>query len=52
MDLKPPIETLIMIRVVKDCGEIVEQGITLEKNSVHLIKKKLVEKHIERGDVI
>lgn len=52
MNLHPPLDTIVQIRVLKDCGEIVEQGITLEKNSVHFIKKRLVEKFIQRGDVV
>lgn len=45
MDLSPPIDSLVEIRVINDCGEIMEladQGIKLEKNSVHLIKRRLV----------
>lgn len=52
MNLEPPLDTIVEIRVLRDCGEIVEEGITLEKNSVHFIKKRLVEKFIQTGDVV
>ena len=55
MDLEPPIDTVVEIRVLNDCGdiaELAEQGIKLQKNSVHFIQKRLVEKLIIKGDVV
>lgn len=52
MDLEPPLDIIVEVRVLRDCGEIVEEGIKLEKNTGHFIKKRLVEKFIERGDIV
>lgn len=52
MDLKPPLDTIVEVRVLRDCGEIVEEGIKLGQNSVLFVKKKYVEKFVQRGDIV
>lgn len=53
-DLTPPIDSVVEVRVLKECGEIYEDGsvIVLAKNSVMYVRRKLVERFIERGDII
>jgi hypothetical protein len=52
MGLTPPLEPIVEVKVLRDCGEIVEKGIVLKKNLVFYINKKYVEKFIQSGDIV
>ena len=52
VDLQPPIESEVEVRMLKDCGELLDgngQLIKLEKNSSIILSRKLIEPYVRQG---
>jgi hypothetical protein len=52
IDLDPPIDIEVEFRMLKDCGEILDEFgriMKLEKNSCGFIKKRLIEPYVKQG---
>ncbi len=51
-DLEPPMETRVEMRVLKDCGVIINENgnqVTLNRNSGGFINLRLIENFVKQG---
>lgn len=55
IELEPPLESEVEVRILQDCGEVLNESgqmIKLEKNSSFFIRKRLIEPFVRQGTAI
>lgn len=55
IDLEPPLEVEVEVRMLEDCDDIIDDDgntVKLEKNSCFIIKKRLIEPYVRQGQAV
>lgn len=53
-DLYPPLQSVVEVRVIRDCGSILNENsetVNLTEGSVHNLPVKLIERFILQGNI-
>lgn len=55
VDLDPPLESEVEVRILEDCGELMTDNgemVKLEKNAVFYISRRVIEPYVKQGQAV